>query len=461
MTASVTSPGPLYFLLSLYAALDKAVITSDDDGVSEIVERFLPGTAGENAGWSTSLEELVGPMAPLNEALEGLANGPDLTFPELSRLVYIVGAIIHVPGLLEENVGRVTDVLTLAGPDRVRDAARADRFRVWLAEELQGWQDWPKVQGFPVEAGFLDARIAKVPLCNAYLGQYRGRECVIIDTRFEDEELTPQKVKDVVDMLNWDTIGGRFFVDMTPLKPPRLDGWTRVLETADLTGGVPFPYTHKTNLKYIKIDEGQYAGRLLYELDDFAPFPGAGDGAITIDHGYINIRALHPGAAKPGCRVVTKKVVRVEEFPPILQKIWICALGYGHQAEEMIFGGAQDDTKGLSKWADPPDPVAPIPPLPPQDGQQGGTDTTAPGTGSAAKPYPPKTAGSLAVTMLSECLEDVSKDSAALASKWAKGQLQVSDMAQFSSKFGARLMSDAWIFFEKLNKLPPPPGGTP
>jgi hypothetical protein len=161
---------------------------------------------------------------------------------------------------------------------------------------------------------------------------------------------------------------------------------------------------------------------------------------------------------------VTKKVVRIEEFPPILQKIWICALGYGHQAEEMIFGGAKGDTKGLGKWADPPDPVAPIPPLPPQDGQDGqagGPGADATGTGSGNKPYPPKTAGSLAVTMLSECLGEVSKDSAALASKWAKGQLQVNDLAQFSSKFGARMMSDAWLYLEKLNQLPSPPAPPP
>ena len=257
-------------------------------------------------------------------------------------------------------------------------------------------------------------------------------------------------------------IGGRFFVDMTPLLPERTDGWARILETTDLTGGVPFSYKLRTDLKYVKIDQGQYAGRLQYELDDYKTFPGDGDGAITIDHGYINIRALYPGAANPGVRVVTRKVVRIEEFPPVLQKIWICALGYGHSAMEMIFGGAQGGYKGLTKWGDPPPPVDPA--LPHVEQDDGALAAAAPDQGTPTKPYKPRTAGALAVTMVSECLEDVAKDSAKLAEKWAKGRLQVTDLAQFSGKFGSRLASDAWIFFEKMSKLPPPntrPGGGP
>ena len=454
MTSAITGPGPLYYLLSLYAAVDEAVITSSDERISETVERFLPGTTGENAGWSVSLTELVGPMAPLGEALEGIAAGPELSIPELSRLVFIAGTLIHIPGYMEENNSRFVDVLMLAGPDRVRDVSRAGQLRDWLDQEFNGWQDWGKAKGVPVLEGFLDARIAMMPLCNAYLSSYQNRECVVIDTLFDDDQLTPQQVKNVVDLVNWDTIGGRFFVDMTPLLPDRTDGWSRILETCDLTGGVPFSYRLRTNLKYVKIDQGQYAGRLQYELDDYKTFPGDGDGAITIDHGYINVRALYPGAADPGVRVVTRKVVRIEEFPPVLQKIWICALGYGHSAMEMIFGGAQGQYKGLTKWDDPPPPVDPALPEDPNAGLQA--------QGAPTKPYPPKTAGALAVTMVSECLEDVAKDSSKLAAKWAKGKLEITDLAQFSGKFGARLASDAWIFLEKLNKLPPPntpPGG--
>ena len=167
------------------------------------------------------------------------------------------------------------------------------------------------------------------------------------------------------------------FDEMIALRPDRTDGWSRVLEITDITGGVPFSYKLRTNLKYIKIDQGQYAGRLQYELDDFKSFPGDGDGKVTVDHGYLNVRALNPGAAKPGVRVVTRKVVRIEDFPPVLQKIWICALGYGHASMEMIFGGALGHYQGLTKWDDHPPPVAPARPQP----RRGCRSTRSPGPG--------------------------------------------------------------------------------
>lgn len=449
MTAPSTSPSPLYYLLSLYAAVDQKVITLSDVGVSETVEQFMPGTAGANAGWSTSLAELVGPVVPVGEALEGLANGPKLSKPELSRLVFIVGVLIHLPGFPDEDVPRYTDVLALAAPEGATSTSAAGQLHDWLETEFNRWQDWDKIKGVPVAEHFLDADVARVPLCNAHVAQHDNKQCVVIDTLFDDENLTPQMVKDRIDPMNWDDFGGRFFVRMQALRPGRLDGWARVLETTDLTGGYPFSYQVNTNLKFVKIDEGVYAGRLQYELDDFKPYPGDGDGQVTIDHGYINIQALKPGAAKPGVRVKTRKVVRIEGFPPVLQKIWICALGYGHAAMEMIFSTADD--KGAVKWNDPPVPVTPAA----RDASDS-TSVPVPDTGGGDKPYPPKTAGALAVTMMSEYLADVSKESAKVAEKWAKGQLQPTDLAQFSSKLGARTAGDPWVFFERLRKLPPP-----
>jgi hypothetical protein len=455
MTSPTTSPGPLYYLLSLYAAVDEAVITSTNETASETVER-LPGTSGDNAGWSVSLTELVGPMAPLAEALEGIANGPRLSIPELSRLVFIIGVLIRL-GHADEHNRSFTDVIALAGPEGIPEGTqhieRGGQLRDWLDREFWRWQDWDKAKGAPVEEGFLDARVPQVPLCNAYLSEEDGAECVVIDTLFKDEVLTVQQVKDVLDLSNWDDVAGKYFKEMIPLRPDRTDGWSRILEVTDITGGVPFSYELRTDLKYLKVGKGQDAGRLLYELDDFKTFPGDGDGKVTIDHGYINVSALHPGTAKPGVRVVTRKVVRIEEFPPVLQKIWICALGYGHAAMEMIFGGVQGHYQNLTKWDDPPLPVAPARP----EVDHGAFANTAPGQRGTEGPYSPKTAGALAVTMVADCLKDVTKDSAQIAEKWAKGQLQVTDLAQFSGELSSRLASDVWIFFDRLNKLPPPP----
>ena len=210
MTTPTTSPGPLYYLLSLYAALDEAVITSADEGIAETVEQFLPGTTGDNAGWSLSLTELVGPMAPLPEALRDIAAGPQLSIPELSRLVFIVGALTHIPDYLRANDSGFADVLALAGPEGAQNTERGAQLRDWLQHEFNGWQDWDKLKGDPVEQHLLDARVPQVPLCNAYLSEHDGVECVVIDTLFDDTELTPQKVKDVLDLKNWDDVAGRY-----------------------------------------------------------------------------------------------------------------------------------------------------------------------------------------------------------------------------------------------------------
>ena len=95
------SRGHLYNLLALYAALDKAVLKSNDPATAAIVEGFLPGTTGENQrGWSTALEGFLGEEFPsANAALSGfLSAETPPTRPQLSRLVYVLGSIAHVPG---------------------------------------------------------------------------------------------------------------------------------------------------------------------------------------------------------------------------------------------------------------------------------------------------------------------------------------------------------------------------
>src|SRR5262245_49805599 len=211
MTTPTTTPGPLYFLLSLYAALDQAVISFPDEGIAETVERFLPGTTGANAGWSISLRELVGPMAPLDEALNGIMapSDPPLSIPELSRLVFVVGALTHVPQYQIGNSAGFAGALALAAPEEKRDTETGEQLRAWLEQNFNGWQEWEKLQGYPVELGWLDARVPQVPLCKPFLVMDQNVECVVIDTLFDDDELTLEQVENVLDLLNWDDIGGR------------------------------------------------------------------------------------------------------------------------------------------------------------------------------------------------------------------------------------------------------------
>ena len=242
---------------------------------------------------------------------------------------------------------------------------------------------------------------------------------------------------------------------MTSVQTDRSDGWGRVLETTDLTGGVPFPYQMLTALKYYKSDQGQHDGRLQYDLDDTVAFPGGGDGKITMDHGYINIRPRNPNTPEPGVRVVTRKVVRIEGFPPVLQKIWICALGYGYAAMEMIFGGAQDAPKGATGGTDPPRPAEQ------HCGSAGHAGARMPHAGRAPRRLPN---GGRSRSPWCRLPGGRRQAERGVGEKWAKGKLQISDLVKFSSEVGARMASDAWRFLEKLGQLPPPknpPAGDP
>src|ERR1700756_1828511 len=99
MPMPTDATGRLYHLLALYAALDRAVTDFHDPDIAATVEGFLPGTTGNGQrGWSRNLEDYLGRDLPdVNTSLNDIAQGPPLTRPQLSRLVYVVGALAPIP----------------------------------------------------------------------------------------------------------------------------------------------------------------------------------------------------------------------------------------------------------------------------------------------------------------------------------------------------------------------------
>src|ERR1700752_473260 len=99
MTRPAETRGTLFNLLALYAALDQAVMQSRTPDIAATVERFLPGTTGVNQrGWSVELQSFLGREFPdVTTALRAITNTPSLTRPQLSRLVYVLGSLLHLP----------------------------------------------------------------------------------------------------------------------------------------------------------------------------------------------------------------------------------------------------------------------------------------------------------------------------------------------------------------------------
>ena len=111
----------LHSLMAVYGALDRKVVKSNNPSTAAAVERYLPGTTGSNSGWFEHIENFVQnlpgqyrPFPDIHDALATVASEKRVTVPQLSRLVYGIGAALNIPGLIDSARMRpIDDALTL------------------------------------------------------------------------------------------------------------------------------------------------------------------------------------------------------------------------------------------------------------------------------------------------------------------------------------------------------------
>jgi hypothetical protein len=465
MPRPTEASGRLYHLLALYAALDQAVTDFHDSDIVTTVEGFLPGTTGEGQrGWSVSITDFLGGDLPdVNTSLTNIAEGPALTPPQLSRLVYVVGALAHINTYRDTHGDLFAGALRLARPQRqprpdaeVAYVAGADpggELLDLLQTQFRTSRDWGNVTKAAVAAQCLDATVAKIPLCNPCLTTQDGVQCILVDTRFEDSGVSLADVEAILDPRNWDETAGEFFCDMTDLGVRTSDpykGWGRVRETVNAWCGSGLPDL-VTDLKYFKASYSDPDQAVLqYDLDD--PFPGVGDGQVTVDKGWLKVTRGTSADPNVGVTVATRKVVHINPLSPVAQKIFVCVMGYGQAAMEMLLGGARNPPANAVAWSTPPAPLGAA--------AQAGQPGPAPAADGAGAP--PTTAAGLAVSMMSEYLAEVIQDTSEIAAKFANKQLTVDDFATFSANLAAKMASQPWRFLQKLSELPPPtPSGGP
>jgi hypothetical protein len=138
---------------------------------------------------------------------------------------------------------------------------------------------------------------------------------------------------------------------------------------------------------------------------------------------------------------------------PVAQNQWVCLSGYGSISNEMILGGAEDPPKGAKPWKPSPVPTA--------TGPGPGTGTGYPNTGKpgsgAATPV------AAAVELVSECAQDLTAKTAAIAQKWTSGALTPSDIVAYTAYVGGRVASEPWRFLELFGPpvKPQPKDGKP
>jgi hypothetical protein len=472
--ATTDEATPLQALLALYGALDQAVTSSGDAGIEATVERYLPGSTGPNAGWYdellgfltnlTSVDSAVAeepPAAPgLSAALTILqshnqprtqgATPKPLTPVQLSRMVYAIGALSHLPGdyLPQGWETPFAQTLAVASPRPGYQTApftgappSADDLLALLQSQFRSRDDFPQVMAYAAQQGWVDILVAAVPLCQTNAMWVRGHLCVVLTTEFPSQQVSLDQLKDVIDPLNWAKCLP-FFCEMDP-EPDRPDGWSRVLEHVSTTCPIPGTPQMITPLKYLKgpaagDPAAQSTAFIDYALDD-NPAPGEkGDGRMVVDEGFIRMTSTAANSATPGVRVRTRKVAGFRNLAYFPAALFACVMGYGDVGMAMLLGGVAaraSNPAGWTNWA----------------------PSTATGVSGSTPPGQPAGNGdpisqgvALAVSMLNECIDDMSKMSAAVAAKWATGVVPVAETITYTANVANRLATDPWRYLQRL-----------
>ncbi|BBZ37414.1 hypothetical protein [Mycobacterium conspicuum] len=447
----------------------------------EIVDAFLPDSSA-NSQWYQEIEAFMfragaeGDDAPRTVAdpINALAEIQQdwvsrqrrPTAPEASRLIYGLGAVVHLtrtvqiasmpfsdPTADERGRSLLADVFALTGGQEFEQRAaffsldQIDTIGNLFADHFLSWKHWTETSQRLVAMGVLTEEAASVPLCNACVITYNGIESVVVDSVLSSNQVSLNDLKAVVDPRNWRHDCGSFFCDMR-YENLRTDGWRRVLETVGLCA---FPEEVSprlvTMLKFLKTTVNKperHEARLDYELNDPFPTPPS-DGKITVDHGFINMWTEPNGDPdQPPVYVRTRKVCHIDGMRPYTMKRFVCAFGYAFIVAEMLFGSALDPKAAAFGWDDP------------ATEHPGNPSGQPPGGGTKPPPSSGNSAASTAIKMVAACVEDLTVKQYDLADKWMAGQLTVADLAQYGAEVGARIASDPWKFIQAITQ---PKGG--
>jgi hypothetical protein len=469
-------------LLATYGALDQAIIQSDDPLTKEVVDRFLPG-ASANREWYRELEyfffsgaegdardvppdvrEALTEIAAFQTATD-VAPADRWTLPQQSRLFYAMLANFQLRQVAPPpGRPRIDDDPEFLRPFfEVLDLMKASQEQSFSGPEFVPWttRDFPDAlerltevsnfftdsrsylatRAFAVQKNYLGPEILQVPPCKTSIITVKGIKAVVVDTECESKKVSLNDLKNIVNPYNWHNNYPAFFCAMSECGPVRTDNWGNVLETVSFCdehlGGVIRRL--RTSLKYhpTGIDPRSKSARLDYDLND--PTPGAGDGDVTVDRGFINMWAHNPGndPTQHGVKVRSRKVVHIKGIRPYAQGKLVCISGYGQAAAEFLFTAAENP-----------------PPSPEKYSYRGtripaNTPATAP-TDESAEPgghFAPT-----AVKLLTDSVQEFTNDYFDLAEKWTSGNLGYQDLAEFSADVSGRLISAPLRFLEAMSQ---------
>jgi hypothetical protein len=463
-------------LLALYGALDEVIIRTENPGVAETVDAFLP-KASANTGWYSEIETFffranAQPTPDVNVALTEIVtdvvNGNPLSTAQKSRLFFAVSAITRVrqvepnafpslppPQQEESEQGQdpaldnwLAYALTAVGPATNSEEFRktqATVLRNEVAVRFPNRQSFYDFRAYAASQKWIVEETLGIPLCQATIVNIDGIESVVVDTEACSKSVSLNELKAVVNPFNWNSNYRDFFCDMIAARrPERDDQWRRVLEVVGFCqyGGKNLT----TMLKYYTTEYlDKYEARLDYDLDERQG--PEGDGQVTVDRGYINMWSTVNDAGKGGVKVRTRKVVHINGLLPYAQARLVCITGYASASNEFLFGAASNPPphpKEFKHYAVPP-PAA---------------DETATVTAGGAPVPTADHVGTTAVKLWTDTVRYLTTDYFNLAGKWVTGNVRVEDVADYSKQVTSRLAKAPADFLDAVSK-PRYPGRPP
>jgi hypothetical protein len=348
--------------LRVYGAIDEAVSNSGSAAVAETVERYLPGTTGVGQrGWYGEIQRLAARLPRdaddeplrfprLDTAFKDLTQA-DVGVPEddetlstrdAANLLYAT-TILRKIGVEEVGDEHLEGCLNLVRPEQ--PAPDATRQFKGLVDDITGREQWSeRMQSASADNLVSPAAACVEQPCTGSLRKVNGEYCSVLTTEFDDETVSVDQMKNVVDPLNWH-LTCSFFRSMTPPRdrPINDQGWSRVMEE------VGTDFRLKTALKYWKgvlPDGGIFVN---YDLDDDRT---GDDGLVQVDSGYIVVQPLVAQQTSAlGVRVHTSKEVRIQGVSPTATAAMSCLLGWADMGREMLLNATKIAPERLTKWS--------------------------------------------------------------------------------------------------------------
>ncbi|MGV0580077.1 hypothetical protein ABQE57_16060 [Mycolicibacterium elephantis] len=347
-------------VLALYGAITEDLATLNDPEINPTESRAslramttelvgLTGSAGER-GWYGELiryfdahrtgAERVVPTS-LEEALEDFDDEDGGPLPPTWAYRAIAA-------------GYVLDRLTLAGVGRRQEAdllertiaaapsVNSERVGRQAANELAGSLLETRVNQLPafsdqlrLMSGTLAPAVASMQ-STSRLRKVKREYCSVVTTTAEWSDITYQKLKSVIEPVNWSSFWPDFFCEMRLDSTPDACGWSRILESVS---GDCTRYSLETPLKFWKQEHSD--GLFLNYDMDYENADPERDKLVLVDNGYIWIKPAVAGQPDKGVKVRTSKQLLISGLSATAMTKLAESLGWATNATDMFLHAAK------------------------------------------------------------------------------------------------------------------------